>query len=76
MIFATANHLSLLILQAEVFGSFKTGLYLPTSDIDVILLFPHTFVFLLHHSASCLINGKENDSREKVKELRRILLYV
>ncbi|KAE9458117.1 hypothetical protein C3L33_09983, partial [Rhododendron williamsianum] len=25
-------------LQVEVFGSFKTGLYLPTSDIDVVIL--------------------------------------
>lgn len=26
-------------LQVEVFGSFKTGLYLPTSDIDVSACF-------------------------------------
>lgn len=27
-----------IVLQAEVFGSFKTGLYLPSSDVDVSLL--------------------------------------
>lgn len=25
-------------MQAEIFGSFETGLYLPSSDIDVSLL--------------------------------------
>ena len=29
--------LNLIPCQVEVFGSFKTGLYLPTSDIDLVV---------------------------------------
>lgn len=35
--FWVAVDICLCVLQAEVFGSFKTGLYLPSSDIDVSL---------------------------------------
>lgn len=41
------RHVMIIALQAEVFGSFKTGLYLPTSDIDVsaLLLVSAFYVF-------------------------------
>ncbi|RUS21792.1 hypothetical protein BC937DRAFT_91466, partial [Endogone sp. FLAS-F59071] len=45
--------------QVVVFGSFNTQLYLPTSDIDVVILFPYpkSFKSLLHQLASALHNS-------------------
>lgn len=40
--------------EVEVFGSFSTQLYLPNSDIDLVVRFPPSSPVRLRRLASCL----------------------
>ena len=50
-------------MQVEVFGSFKTGLYLPSSDIDVIIssLISFSYSFLIEKVVRLIFVYEYND---------------